>query len=356
MDSLAYLDPATENPTAQIPTAEDPAHTRTGTETDAPGSAPRPDLQTDEPEAESQRPPPLNVADVLGAGAHVEPPPPSLISRSFGAVRGGLAVLARPRVAGVLVFGLGVLIILLIGYIYVFTPLSEQRAQHTLFQGITADPAKTFDLAVGKVPVEGSPVAVLVIPALHLDQAVVEGTNAQDLRNGPGHLPSTALPGQAGNAVIMARRATYGAPFGAIGGLHRGAAITVVDGYGTYRYRVSEVVYATGGRHDVVTPTDSNRLTLVTASSGFFPRGRLAVIAKLEGKPFPGTVEPALPRSHLRARPLRRSRFGPALRPVEHPVLRAPERGGLAAPPLGPAHRRLSPGAAGPPRCRPVRL
>ncbi len=38
MDSLAYLDPATENPTAQIPTAEDPAHTRTGTETDAPGA------------------------------------------------------------------------------------------------------------------------------------------------------------------------------------------------------------------------------------------------------------------------------------------------------------------------------
>ncbi len=145
---------------------------------------------------------------------------------------------------------------------------------------------------MGKIPAEGSPVAVLEIPSLHLDQAVVEGTNAQDLRNGPGHLPSTALPGQAGNAVIMARRATYGSPFGAIGGLHRGAVITVVDGYGTYHYRVSEVVYATGGRHDVVTPTDSNRLTLATASSGFFPRGRLAVIAKLDGKPFPGTVEP----------------------------------------------------------------
>jgi sortase A len=293
MDSLTYLDPTTQNPTVENRTTELPARTRPATEPDAPGSAPRPDEEGNEPAAEPQGPPPLNVADVLGPGGPVrEPPPPSRLKRSLGAVRAGLAVLARPRVAGVLVFGLGVLIILLLGYIYVFTPVSEQRAQHTLLQEITASPAKTFDLAVGKIPPEGSPVAVLEIPSLHFDQAVVEGTNAQDLRSGPGHLPSTALPGQAGNAVIMARRATYGAPFGAIGTLHKGAVITVVDGYGTYHYRVSDVVNATGGRHDVVTPTDSNRLTLATASSGFFPQGRLAVIAKLEGKPFPGTVEP----------------------------------------------------------------
>jgi sortase A len=310
MDSLAYLDPTTENaaaqsptgqnptvqnPTAQNPTAQLPSATESGPGSDAPESAPRPDPHGDVPTGAPQRPSPPNLADVLGPGAPVqEPPGPSLIRRSLKAVRAGLAVLARPRVAGVLVFGLGVLIILLLGYVYVFTPVSAQRAQHTLLQEITASPAKTFDLAVGKVPPEGSPVAVLEIPSLHLDQAVVEGTNAQDLRNGPGHLPSTALPGQAGNAVIMARRATYGAPFGAIGTLHKGAVITVVDGYGTYHYRVSEVVYATADRHDVVTPTNSNRLTLATASSGFFPQGRLAVIAKLEGKPFPGTTEPHL--------------------------------------------------------------
>jgi sortase A len=291
MDSLAYLDPTTQNPTPENSTAELPVLTRLGTDSGAPGDGDSPTGPTESPQPEGSLP--LNVADVLGSGAPtVEPPPPSLLRRALEAVRAALAVLARPRVAGVLVFGLGVLILLLLGYVYVFTPLSEQRAQHTLLQEITASPAKTFDLAVGKIPAEGSPVAVMEIPALHFDQAVVEGTNAQDLRNGPGHLPSTALPGQAGNAVIMARRATYGAPFGAIGSLHKGAVITVVDGYGTSHYKVSEVVYATGGRHDVVTPTNSNRLTLVTASSGFFPRGRIAVIAKLDGKPFPGSVEP----------------------------------------------------------------
>jgi hypothetical protein len=55
---------------------------------------------------------------------------------------------------------------------------------------------------------------------------------------------------------------------------------------------VTQVVYAEGGRHDVVTETAMNRLTLVTAASGFFPRGRLAVLATLMGKPLAGTTEP----------------------------------------------------------------
>jgi sortase A len=161
-----------------------------------------------------------------------------------------------------------------------------------LLQEITANPAKTFDLAQGKLPAEGDPVAVLEIPKLHLVDAVVQGSNAQDLRSGPGHMPTTALPGQPGNAVIAGRRATFGAPFGAIGSLQKGQLIKVVDGYGAYRYKVKRVVYAEGGRHDVVTETKSNQLTLVTAASGFFPRGRLAVIASLVGKPLAGTTEP----------------------------------------------------------------
>ena len=153
-------------------------------------------------------------------------------------IRSTLAVIMRPRVAVVLVFGLGVLILLLLGYIYLFTPLSFDRAQHGLLQQITADPAKTFSLAEGGIPAEGSPIAVLQIPSLHLLDAVVQGTDAQDLRSGPGHLPTTSMPGQPGNAVIAGRRATFGAPFGAIGSLKKGQVVTVVDGYGTYHYKV----------------------------------------------------------------------------------------------------------------------
>jgi sortase A len=288
MDSLAYQEPTTENQTTQHV-----ARARPETEGDAPDSGPEPVGDSGAHDGTPVEGRASDAADGRGQeGAAEDSPGPNGARRPLKSVGAALAVLVRPRVLGVLIFGLGVLILLLLGYVYVFTPLSEQRAQHTLFQEITASPARTFDLAVGKIPPEGSPVAVLEIPALHLDQAVVQGTDAQDLRSGPGHLPSTALPGQAGNAVIMARRATFGAPFGAIGSLHKGTVITVVDGYGTFHYRVAGSVYATIGHDDVVTPTDSNRLTLATASSGLFPRGRIAVIAQLEGKPFPGTVEP----------------------------------------------------------------
>ena len=234
------------------------------------------------------------VSDVLGQPVPTRPPPRTnvLFDRVVGTVRSWLAVLLRPRVAGVLIFGVGVLIMLLLGYIYLFTPLSEGRAQHALLQEISANPAKSFALAQGKVPPEGGLVAVLEIPSLHLYDAVVEGTSAQDLRVGPGHMPTTALPGQPGNAVIAGRRATFGAPFGSIGSLKTGQSIVVVDGFGTYHYKVTRVVYAEGGKHDVVTETKKNRLTLVTATSGFFPRGRLAVLAKLEGKPLTDAVEP----------------------------------------------------------------
>jgi sortase A len=203
------------------------------------------------------------------------------------AVGRALAVLSRPRVAGVLIGGLGVLIMLLLGYIYVFTPLSAARSQHTLLQQIQAQPADTYNLAVGKIPPEGSPLAVLVIPSIHLNQVVVQGTDVNDLQRGPGHMPTSSLPGQRGNAVIAGRRATYGATFGSIGSMHKGQTITVVDGLGKFHYKVTSVVYAESGRHDVVTQSADNRLTLVTAGSGYWPSGRLAVIATLVGKPFP---------------------------------------------------------------------
>ncbi len=203
------------------------------------------------------------------------------------AVGRALAVLSRPRVAGVLIGGLGVLIILLLGYIYVFTPLSAARSQHALLQQIQAQPADTYNLAVGKIPPEGSPLAVLDIPSIHVNQVVVQGTDVNDLKMGPGHMPTSSLPGQRGNAVIAGRRATYGATFGSIGSMHKGQTITVVDGLGKFHYKVTSVVYAESGRHDVVTQSADNRLTLVTAGSGYWPSGRLAVIATLVGKPFP---------------------------------------------------------------------
>lgn len=53
---------------------------------------------------------------------------------------------------------------------------------------------------------DGSPVARLVIGRIGLDAIVLEGVDGDDLNAGPGHLPGSVFPGDAGNSVISAHR------------------------------------------------------------------------------------------------------------------------------------------------------
>jgi len=189
------------------------------------------------------------------------------------------------QLAGLVLVGIGVLIVLFLVYLFAFTPLSASRSQQRLAQSITGKPLFRYSLVAGHTPPEGSAVAVLEIPALHVDQIVVQGTSAADLMNGPGLLLGSALPGSPGNAVIAGRRVTFGAPFASLGQLRAGDKIRVVDGAGTFIYRMSKVETVTAGQRDVITPTTTNRLTLVTSDSTFLPNGRLVAMAKLEGHP-----------------------------------------------------------------------
>jgi sortase A len=61
-------------------------------------------------------------------------------------------------------------------------------------------PERLVSLAIG------APVAHLVIPRIGLDAIVLEGVDGDELNADPGHVPGSALPGEAGNAVISAHR------------------------------------------------------------------------------------------------------------------------------------------------------
>lgn len=52
----------------------------------------------------------------------------------------------------------------------------------------------------------GSPVARLLIPAIDLDEIVMEGVGPVELNGGPGHFPGSVLPGDAGNSIVSAHR------------------------------------------------------------------------------------------------------------------------------------------------------
>jgi sortase A len=169
------------------------------------------------------------------------------------------------------------------GYLYGLSALSEHRAQENLRKTF----AKTLGQAVAPLgPVaDGTPVAVLDIPALGLDAVVVQGTTARDLTQGPGHRPDTVLPGQFGVSVLYGRRATFGAPFGHLMRLNPGDLIKVTTGQGVATYRVSSF-----GDSTHPAPANSvNRLVLATADSTGWPHQTVTVSADLVSKPQPNT-------------------------------------------------------------------
>lgn len=102
------------------------------------------------------------------------------------------------------------------------------------------------ELANGVAPVNqpipsGSPIALLEIPALGLREVVVEGTRSAQLASGPGHLRTSALPGQPGVSVLLARRTTFGAPFRRLSDLVVGDSVRVTTGQGVTDYRIVAV-------------------------------------------------------------------------------------------------------------------
>ena len=85
---------------------------------------------------------------------------------------------------------------------------------------------------------DGDAVGKILIDRIGLSSVVVEGTDAGDLRKGPGHYPGTPLPGQRGTVAIAGHRTTYGAPFRKIDKVKPGDEVTVVMPYGRFTYKV----------------------------------------------------------------------------------------------------------------------
>jgi sortase A len=90
---------------------------------------------------------------------------------------------------------------------------------------------------------DGAPVGRIVIPRIHLNMVVVQGTSESDLARGPGHYnatsgESTGLPGMGRVIAIAGHRTTYLHPFRHIDDLRSGDKIYLVMPYGSFRYTV----------------------------------------------------------------------------------------------------------------------
>jgi len=127
-----------------------------------------------------------------------------------------------------------------------------------------------------------SPIAVLRIPKVGLEVAVLEGTDDFALDRAVGHIEGTAQPGEAGNVAIAGHRDGF---FRGLKDVARGDRIELETLDGTDTYVIDDLSIVDPDQVEVLGPTVEPAITLVTcypfyyvgsAPKRFIVRGVLA--------------------------------------------------------------------------------
>ena len=127
----------------------------------------------------------------------------------------------------------------------------------------------------------GQVIGRLRVPRMGINMLLVNGTDHDTLKKGPGRDGRTFMPGENRLVYIAGHRTTYLAPFSHIDRLRRGDRVTIEVPYGTFIYAVT--------RHRIVKSTDlsvlrSPRHELVELQAchpRFFASHRYIAYAKL---------------------------------------------------------------------------
>ena len=155
------------------------------------------------------------------------------------------------------------------------TSLVRQNA----LESALADPPER--VKQGK-PLPGDAIGKITLPTLGRSYLVVQGTDTDDLRKGPGPYEDTPMPGKPGTVGIAGHRTTHGAPFRTIDQLSRGDEIIVDTTDGRFIYKVE--------KQKIVDPTDLSvkdrvgydRLILSACHPLYSAAQRLIVFARFE--------------------------------------------------------------------------
>jgi LPXTG-site transpeptidase (sortase) family protein len=191
--------------------------------------------------------------------------------------------------------GMGSFVLYFLVYQLVGTNAVTSRGQtdlrnelHREWTASAPAPKKDPRKAVPKRVAPGKALAVMDIPRIELDnKVIVEGVSRDDLRKGPGHVPSTVLPGQPGTFGVSGHRTTYGAPFYRLNELGKGDTITVVTREAIYTYTITRTAIVrptdTQVLDDVIGPDNKPKatITLTTCHPRYSARQRLIVFGNL---------------------------------------------------------------------------
>jgi sortase A len=230
--------------------------------------------------------------------------------------------LVRTGVRGVgqLLVTAGLVVLLFVVYEVWITDLSSDRKQDALSQELREDWGGGSDDptvptlpggGLSEVPL-GEGFAFIRIPRFGADyvKVILEGTDEDELVEGPGHYVDTAMPGEQGNFALAGHRVGKGSPFLDLDQLQSGDLIVIETEDTWYVYRVVGDDDPNGvPAQQIVLPTDVSviapipngpldgppggaYLTLTTCHPKFSARQRLIVHAALDGDPIPKADAP----------------------------------------------------------------
>jgi sortase A len=127
----------------------------------------------------------------------------------------------------------------------------------------------------------GDPVGRLRIGRIGLKIVVVQGTDHESLKKGPGHYVGSALPGEGHLVYVAGHRTTYLAPFAAINNIRAGDYIRFELPYGTFTYRATRHYVVADNAVGALEDRGVEVLRLQACHPRFFATHRYLVDAKL---------------------------------------------------------------------------
>lgn len=135
---------------------------------------------------------------------------------------------------------------------------------------------------------EGAAIARLEVPAMGVDHVVVEGTETDTLKKGPGRYRGTFMPGEGELVYIAGHRTTYGAPFSHIDKLERGDKVVIELPYATFEYAVTGRRIVPADYLQALKSRGREEVALQACWPRFFASQRIIVYAKPVKVTLPG--------------------------------------------------------------------
>lgn len=175
---------------------------------------------------------------------------------------------------------LGIALLVYVGAQYGMMFTEQRRLEREWEQQKTASLKTSPGAAASQNPQDR--LTRLEIPKIDLDAIIVEGTSRRQLAVAPGHMISTSLPGESGNAVITAHRDTF---FRHIYELQKGDSILVHRDGKTFAFEVTGKQVVQPDDLSVIRTSKDTRLTLITCYPTYFigpAPERLVVFSRLQ--------------------------------------------------------------------------